>query len=88
MPYHPVITRHTSWNKATPGPTSLITTFVIVLNEAGITTGLVEYIRIANVPPENRVSGLLFITEKRAWLWLNIFFCFFFRTFLSALLLW
>lgn len=66
MPYHPIITRHTSWNKVTPGPTSLISSFVIVLYEAGIRTGLVEYIRIANLPPENRVSGLLLITEKCA----------------------
>lgn len=32
-----------------PGPTSLITSFVIVLYEAGIVTGLVEYIRIGNL---------------------------------------
>lgn len=64
MLYHSIITRHTSWNKDTPGPTSLISNFVIVLYEAGIRTGLVEYIRIANLPPENRVSDLLFITDK------------------------
>jgi hypothetical protein len=66
MLYHTVIPRHTSWNKATRGPTSLISSFVIALYEAGIRTGLVEYIRIANLPPENRVSGLLFITDKCA----------------------